>query len=319
LKYGVILLPYSVSFDRILDATKHAEALGFDSVWISDHLQRGRTPVLECWSTIAALSSATGRINLGSLATCNSFRNPVLLAKIVSTISEISGGRVEIALGIGYDRSEHVSNGFQFPNFHRRVEALSETLEILESLWKDPVTNFTGRHFNLKGAYSEPKPKKVPKVWLAGRHDLILKEAVKHRYGVNILPYSGTMEKRKLSSLEEVQDISKKIDLLASANPIEKSIYCGDGGVIIGKDEADYVAKLVKIARLKGMPKSEIENSLSNLSIIHGTVKECADVMSRLSALGFDELMMIFPGWEYGDYQNMDLFGREFLSSKPMN
>ncbi len=116
-RYGAILLPYSVSFERLIEATQHVEELGFDSVWISDHLQRDTTPTHECWTTISALSAWTSKILIGSLATCNSFRNPALLAKMVATVSQISCGRTDLAIGLGYDRSEHEAYGYAFPKF----------------------------------------------------------------------------------------------------------------------------------------------------------------------------------------------------------
>ena len=315
LRYGVILLPYSVSFDKILQAALRAEDLGFDSVWISDHLQRSGKSVLECWTLISALAAKTTKIRVGSLATCNSFRNPSLLARMISTISQISGGRADAAIGLGYDPLEHTANGFEFPDFSKRVEMLSESLHILNMLWssKKPV-DFEGSQYRLRGALSNPKPVGKPRIWVAGRNRRVIEIATRLAYGINILPYSGTLEKRRISSPEELKEIVREIDSIAkSRSNFGKSMYCGDGGVVIGSTESDYRVRVNRSAKSEGLSKLDYEARLNNLSIIHGTADQCRDSVKEISSLGFEELMMVFPGWQSGNYENMNLFAREFL------
>ena len=312
-RYGAILLPYSVSFENMFKAARHAEDLGFDSIWISDHLQRGTTPTHECWTTISALSACTSKIAIGSLATCNSFRNPALLAKMVSTVSQVSQGRTDITIGIGYDKSEHEAYGYDFPPFKERVERLSETLEILRSLWTRKRSNFQGKYWKIENAECEPKPfGRVPRIWVAGRNPLVLKAASKSRaYGINMLPYSGVLENRRMSAYDELESIAKQIDRLK----LKKSMYCGDGGLVIGKNASDYEARLGKVAAVQNLSTKELREKLNNLSIIHGTAKQCESTLGRLASLGFEELMMIFPGWQKGDFSNMDLFASEFIEN----
>ena len=305
------MLPYSVSFERLVEAARHAEDLGFDSVWISDHLQRDTTPTLECWTSIAALSALTSKITIGSLATCNSFRNPGLLAKMISTVSQISRGRTDFAIGLGYDKSEHLAYGYKFPEFSERVERLSETLETLRLLWTRRKTNFNGKYWKFENTVCEPKPfGRIPRIWVAGRNPLVLETAAtKGAHGINILPYSGVMEKRRISSFEELELIAKQI----GSYKLGKSMYCGDGGLVIGRNESDYESRLRKYASFQKLSISSARKRIENLSIIHGSTRECKTQLDRLTTLGFEELMMIFPGWQRGDYSNMDLFAREFI------
>ncbi len=315
-RFGVILLPYSVSFSQISNATAHAEKLGFDSVWISDHLQRQNTQTLECWSTISALAATTTKIRIGSLATCNSSRNPSLLARIVSTISNISNGRIDLAIGLGYDKTEHVANGFQFSSFEERIERLSETLQILNFLWNSSEVNFDGKYYKLRGATSNPKPKGIIRLWVAGRSKKVLEIASKYAYGANILPYSGTLDKRRMSSFGKIRLILAELDSLSSRRKrFGKSMYCGDGGVVIGKDERDYTKRVKKCARSEGLTAFQFEKKLGNLSTVHGTISECRSSVSAIRSLGFEEMMMIFPGWQSGDYTNMELFAKEFIGN----
>ncbi|MCL4518628.1 MAG: LLM class flavin-dependent oxidoreductase [Thaumarchaeota archaeon] len=312
-RYGVILLPYSVSFERLVKTAQHAEDLGFDSVWISDHLQRDTTPTHECWTSIAALSALTSKISIGSLATCNSFRNPGLLAKMISTVSQISCGRTDFAIGLGYDKSEHQAYGYNFPEFKERVERLSETLLTLRSLWTKKKTNFEGKYWKFESTVCEPKPfGRMPRIWVAGRNHLVLKTAASGRaYGINILPYSGVMEKRRISSFEELELIAKQINRYK----LNKSMYCGDSGLVIGKSKSDYEARLRRYASIQNLSISSARKKIENLSILHGATSECETELRRLATLGFEELMIIFPGWQMGDYSNMDLFAREFISN----
>lgn len=317
IRFGVILLPYDVSFKTIARASLEVERLGFDSLWISDHLQRGMTPVLECWSVIAALAATTKKIRIGSMATCNSFRNPALLAKIIATASDISKGRIDIGIGIGYDRMEHKSNGYDFPSFQERVTRLSETLQILNSLWDRSTTTFAGKYYKISNAMSEPKPKNKPKIWVAGRNDLILTEAAKYAQGINILPYSGAPGKRKISSIDELRTISEKITAISKyqgRTDLAKSIYSGDGGTIIGRNDAEYQSEVKREAVCQGLTFDQMERKLADLSIVYGNVERCVATIEKISKLGFEEIMLIFPGWQRGDYRNMRLFAEKFLS-----
>ena len=312
-RFGVILLPYSVSYQRLAEAAQHAEALGFDSLWISDHIQRGSTPILECWTTIAALGALTRRIRIGSLATCNSFRNPGLLAKMVATASLVSKGRVDLAIGIGYDESEFRAAGIAFPSFKERVERLGETLQIVKSLWTKEATNFQGKYWNFRNAVCEPKPPVLPRIWVAGRNNELIRVAASQgAYGMNILPYSGTLDHRRISSIDDLKEISERI---ASAGIDHKSMYCGDGGLVIGEDREDYARKVERASHAAGLTEEKFGERLANLSIVHGTVDEVSSSIRTLASLGFEELMMIFPGWQDGNYENMDLFAKVFLES----
>ena len=125
-----------------------AEDIGFDSVWFVDHLiyreeltmleQQG---VWECWSILAALAATTSRVELGSLVTPTSFRNPALFAKMVDTVEEISGGRVILGLGAGYHAAEY--RAFGYPHDHR-ASRFEEAFTIIHSLLRKGQIDFEG-------------------------------------------------------------------------------------------------------------------------------------------------------------------------------
>ena len=300
-----------MSFKRVLSAARRAEELGFDSVWVSDHLQRGRLPVLECWTTLSALAASTVKIRLGSLATCNSFRNPGLLAKMVASASEISGGRVDLGIGVGYDDIEHNAFGYPFPNLEERVTSLSESLAVMHLLWLGSKVSFNGAQHKLREAVGLPAPIGKPKVWVAGRSDAVLEAAASSgAYGVNVLPYSGTRDRRRISSQREMEDLVAKVD---SYGTLKKSMYCGDGGTVIAETKEELSRRIGKAARLTDCSRLEMLGKLENLSSLFGTVKDCEIKERALASTGFEELMLIFPGWQKGDYSNMRTFAQNFI------
>ena len=102
-------------FGRLRDVVLDCERLGYDSVWLDDHLMFGQMQILECWTTLSAIAVATSRIRLGTMVTSNAFRNPALIAKMAATVDVISDGRLELGMGAGVQKDEHEAYGFPFP------------------------------------------------------------------------------------------------------------------------------------------------------------------------------------------------------------
>ena len=133
---------------EISQLARRAEEVGFDSVWVEDHLLY-RTPeggvegVWESWSLLAALAAVTERVELGSLVLCTGFRNPALLAKMADTVDEISGGRLILGLGAGWNKPEY--DAFGYPYDHR-VSRFEEALQIIHGLLREGQVDFHGRY-----------------------------------------------------------------------------------------------------------------------------------------------------------------------------
>jgi F420-dependent oxidoreductase-like protein len=153
---------------------QQAEDLGYDSIWVYDHVHNVPRPaheaVFECWTTMAAVSQRTSRIRLGQMVGCNSYRQPSLLAKITSTVDVISGGRLDWGIGAGWYENEYRGYGFEFPAAKDRIGMLRETVEIVRSMWTNPETTYDGRHYQLKRANCDPKPVQTPHppIWVGG-------------------------------------------------------------------------------------------------------------------------------------------------------
>ena len=124
-------------FETMAAVARRAEELGFDSIWLYDHLQtRDGDPdrVLECWTSLAALARETSRVQLGQIVTCALYRNPGLLAQMASTVDAASGGRVIVGLGAGWDVREWDEFGYgEWPDVPARLRHLEQTLQVLRA------------------------------------------------------------------------------------------------------------------------------------------------------------------------------------------
>ena len=142
----------------LLDFAQQAEALGFDSLWVPDHLlltwQERTHGIWECWSLLAALAATTSRVELGSLVTSTGFRNPALLAKMADTVDEISGGRLILGLGAGWSGPEETA--FGYPSDHR-VDRFEEALQIIVPLLRTGHADFAGRYYQARECELRPR------------------------------------------------------------------------------------------------------------------------------------------------------------------
>jgi probable F420-dependent oxidoreductase len=136
-----------------------AEAVGFDSFWIPDHLifkNEGEAPhgPWECWSLLAALAASTSRLEIGTAVTCTGFRNPALLAKMADTVDEISGGRLILGIGAGWNEPEYHAFGYPFDH---RVDRFAEALAILSGLLRDGHIDFQGEYYEARDCELRPR------------------------------------------------------------------------------------------------------------------------------------------------------------------
>jgi F420-dependent oxidoreductase-like protein len=156
-----------VSWDDWVALARACEEHGLEGLFRSDHYQSvfdlsGRGS-LDAWATLAALAAATERIRLGTMVSPATFRRPSVLARMVATVDHISGGRVELGLGAGWNQAEHDAHGFPFPGLDERMELLEEQLEIVHRQWTEEEFSFQGRHYRLERCRAEPKPLQRPR------------------------------------------------------------------------------------------------------------------------------------------------------------
>ena len=181
LKVGLFLSvaerPAGARWSDLKALARHAEAAGFDSLWVSDHLmfpgRRDGEPALgrwECWSILASLAAVTSRVELGTLVACMGFRNPALLAKMADTVEEISDGRLILGLGAGWYEPEYRAFGFPFDH---RMTRFEEALRIVDGLLRHGAIDFQGQYHEARDCVLRPRgPRRFgPPILIGARPD----------------------------------------------------------------------------------------------------------------------------------------------------
>jgi len=143
----------------LAEMARLGEEIGADSLWFTDHLIHrvpGEEPrgMWECWSLISALAAVTERAEIGTLVLCSSFRNPALLAKMADTVEEISGGRLILGIGAGWNKPEYDAFGYPFDH---RTDRFAEALVILTSLLREGHVDFEGTYYTARGCELRPR------------------------------------------------------------------------------------------------------------------------------------------------------------------
>ncbi len=150
-------------FPTVIAQAREAQSAGFDSVFVMDHfyqlpmLGSPDQPMLEAYTALGALATATEDVLLGTLVTGNTYRNPTLLAKIITTLDVISQGRAVLGIGTGWFELEHDQLGFEFGTFTERFAKLDEALEIILPMIKGERVSFSGEYYRTVEAFAEPR------------------------------------------------------------------------------------------------------------------------------------------------------------------
>ncbi|MCW3978407.1 MAG: LLM class flavin-dependent oxidoreductase, partial [Candidatus Bathyarchaeota archaeon] len=159
--FGVQIEPqYGFTYGMIREIAREAEALGFESLWVSDHFfmtdDSVGTPCLECWTALTALARDTKTLRLGPMVSAQSYRSPALLANVAASIDHISGGRLYFGIGAGWKEVEYRAYGYSFPKPAVRIRQLEETIEIAKRMWTQEKATFKGRHYSVEDALCYP-------------------------------------------------------------------------------------------------------------------------------------------------------------------
>lgn len=176
-KFGVQALQGMPDYSALKKVAVECDRIGFDSIWVYDHLQFTYGPTLECWTVLSALAEATHTIHIGPLVTCNLFRFPSLLAKMAATVDMISNGRLNFGIGACWHDAEAAAYGIPFPKGGVRVEMLDEALSIITKLWTGEEVTSRGKYYCVEKAICLPKPiqKPRPPILVGGGGDKMLR------------------------------------------------------------------------------------------------------------------------------------------------
>ena len=167
--------PVSELFPTVIRQAQEADESGFDAVMVMDHfyqlpmLGTPEQPMLEAYTALGALSTATKNVQLGTLVTGNTYRNPTLLAKIITTLDVVSGGRAVLGIGTGWFELEHDSLGFEFGTITDRFNRLEEALQIILPMIKGERSTFSGDWYHTEEAFANPRLRDRIPLLIGGR------------------------------------------------------------------------------------------------------------------------------------------------------
>jgi alkanesulfonate monooxygenase SsuD/methylene tetrahydromethanopterin reductase-like flavin-dependent oxidoreductase (luciferase family) len=314
---GASAWDYNLDFAMMKSVVLECERLGFDSLWVPDHLMMGyKGQILECWTVLAAVSQVTERMRLGTLVLCVSHRSPALLAKMGATLDLLSNGRLEFGLGAGWRGSELASYGLPWePSTKARVERMVEALEIIKGMWTNERFTYTGSYYSVKDAVCMPHPvqKPHPKIWLGGSGEkIVLRAVAKYADGWNAGEIPPDEYEHKLGVLR-----AHCQSLGTNEAHIEKSF---ETCLVITEKEAD-LERVVKWsnwyaevqAETKEMkpPTGDLENIKRNYVI--GSVREVTDRLAEYIKAGVESFTIYFL--DYPSTNSMRLLVKEVMPS----
>jgi len=268
-----------------------AEQTGWDGVWFADHFVpfQGEYdgPNHEVWSVLSGLAAVTSRVRLGPLVCGNTYRNPAILAKQAVTADHVSGGRIVLGLGAGWQENEHVAYGLEYGTFTDRFERLEEALQIIRSLRDNPRTDFDGARYQMVDAPLEPKPMGAFPILIGGggeRKTLRMTAQYAEEWNVWATPEIMAHKSQVLDShCERLDRDPAEIQRSAAA----LLFLCGD------EAEADKV-------RSSGIARP----------CMIGTVSQLQEQVSEFAELGVDEI--IIPDFNLGE--RSDEIAEQFIT-----
>jgi len=261
------------NYEDTKTVAQHAEATGWDTLWLADHFlpdEDELIPVHESWITLAALARDVPRVRLGTMVTSNTYRHPAVLANMVTTLDNLSGGRVVLGLGSGWQQNEHEAYGIPYGTAGSRLRMLDEACQVIKGLFTNEYSDFEGEFYQLKRAPLEPKPvqEKLPLMIGGGGEKVTLKIAAKYADEWNVWGDVDTLVKKMKILDQHCETVGR--------NPaeIERS-----GVALLFLSEDESYLKRMKSLR---MPSPAII----------GNVNEVRDIVAAYDEAGVKELIV---------------------------
>jgi F420-dependent oxidoreductase-like protein len=309
MRYALMIEPQQgCSYADQLAIARRAEAAGFETLLRSDHYDsfpgEGGRPTTDAWTVVAGLARETERIRLGVLVSPVTFRHPGPLAKIVATVDEMSGGRVEVGLGAGWNEAEHAHHGLPFPPIKVRAEMLEEQLAILHGLWQEPDGwSFAGRHYTVPGSLFRPRPvqRPAPPIIVGGEGSpRSMRIAVRFADEFNITSSAPERVAERLGRLDEIA--------LAAGREPATLVHSAMVGTLVGRDAGEVERRSVAVLEQFGLADEGTGwFETRRPRWIYGTPDEAREMARRFEAAGAQRLVLQdFLPW---DLDMIDLLG----------
>jgi F420-dependent oxidoreductase-like protein len=283
-RYSFDNTPDERLFSHVAACAQAAEAAGFDFILPVDHFYQvgvngpPEYPMLEAYMTAAALAPLTTRAFLGTLVTGVTYRNPAHLAKMITTLDVISGGRAMLGIGAAWNDEEHRAYGFDYPPLAERFEMLEEALQVCRLMFTQERATFTGKHYRVEGALNYPRPLQPggPRILIGGSGEKkTLRLVAKYGDICNLLPAGVDEMRHKFEVLQghcqaegrEYSDILRTIGI----------------GLILNRDRTAAEAELERLVelRIEGAKRMNMAHSAESIrsSIVAGDPESVAEVL----------------------------------------
>ncbi len=293
------------SYHDLLAVAQHAERLGFDAFFRSDHYvaMGDRAPVLpgpsDAWITLAGLARETSTIRLGTLVNSSTFRNPGVLAISVANVDSMSDGRVELGLGAGWFVNEHEAYGIPFPALGERFDRLEEQLAVVTGLWGTPqgeTFDFAGTHYTVSNSPALPKPVQSPVPIIIGGGGAKRTPALAARYAAEFnLPFDS--QDRFVEQRDRVRAACDTI----GRDP-DSLVYSCALVVCVGKDDAEIARRAAFLGR-------DVDELRANG--LCGTPAEAVERLQQWAAKGAERVYL--QTLDLADLDQLDLLATEVM------
>lgn len=280
-----------VTWEQWVALAGACEAHGIGTMFRSDHYMNldGRAPErgsLDAWGTLCALGAVTSTLRLGTLVSPATFRHPSVLARLVVTADQISGGRVELGLGAGWHEREHAAHGFPFPGLGVRMDMLEEQLQVVRGNWLGDPFSFRGEHYAVEELAARPRP--VQTAGLAGIPLLMGGDA-----GPRGCRLAAAYADEYNTAFATVTELRERRDRLADA--CERAgrgmlAYSVMTGVVVAEDEAALSARCGRLEERAHLPRGSLLEQPPDGWIV-GTVQRVAEQLAAIGEAGVDRVM----------------------------
>jgi alkanesulfonate monooxygenase SsuD/methylene tetrahydromethanopterin reductase-like flavin-dependent oxidoreductase (luciferase family) len=309
-----------------LAIVRRAEAAGFEAFFRSDHYASfpggGDAPTTDAWAVLAGLARETGRISLGTLVSPVTFRHPGNFVKVVTTVDEMSGGRIEVGVGAGWNEADHLPLGLAFPEIGERADLMEDELAILHGLWTEPDGwAFEGHRLRIGSAFLRPKPVDAPgRPKTAGgavRPRIIVGGEGSPR-GFRMAARYADEFNLSSSSPERVVDRYAALDAVLRAAGREPSSLTHSAmvGTMIGRDAAEVDRRREALLRALGVAADGALDwyEARRARWILGTPDEARAMIRRYAEAGVERLML--QDFLPRDLEMVDQMGAELIGGR---
>lgn len=263
-------------WDQLVAEVRHAEDTRWDGVYLADHFMGDgggfgapEVPNLESTSALSALGAVTERLRVGPLVLGNTYRHPAVVANWAATLDQVTGGRVVLGIGAGWQQNEHEQYGIPLPRPGARLRRLDEACTVIRSLLSEPRTTFQGRHYELHDALCEPKPvqERLP-LLIGGKGDRMLGLVARHADEWNMWGLPDTIAERAAVLDRHCESIGR------DPSTIRRSTQA----LVMVTDDA---------ARAR-----ELAERVAPRATVAGPAEHFAEVVERWAEVGVDEVIV---------------------------